>query len=110
MNKEEETANAGLVALAIPGMILLVLLIAVPFALFNAWVALTLYDWFVRPLGAPELTIWHMWGISLLVSRFLPTPEVKEGEGMGKAWGKLFGYLIAGLFALFVGFVIKGMI
>lgn len=111
MAKQNDDDKDWIIALfAIPGVILLIMILMIPFALFNAWVSKTLYDWFILPLGAPALTIWHMWGIALLVSRFTPTPEYKEGEGMGKALGKLAGVVIGGLLALLVGYFVKGMI
>ena len=106
----EKDNNTALVMLAIPGVILAMLVVMIPFALFNAWVAKTLYDWFVLPLGAPVLSIWHMWGIALLVSRFLPSPEYKEDGDIGKAIGKLIGFVLAGFLALLIGYFVQGMI
>lgn len=38
--------------------------------LLTARVGLSLYDWFLRPLGAPELSYWHMYGLLTVGSFF----------------------------------------
>jgi hypothetical protein len=109
-NQTEKDNTAALALLAIPGVILAMLVVMIPFALFNAWVTKTLYDWFILPLGAPALSIWHMWGISLLASRFLPSPEYKGDGSVAKAVGKLIDFVLAGLLALLIGYFVKGMV
>lgn len=103
--------DVAIALLAVPTILVLTLLIAVPFALFNAWVVLTLYNWFALPLGAPELNIWHAWGLMLLASRFTSgNLNTKTEEDTKKAWGKIAMYIVASLLALLIGFVIKGLI
>lgn len=107
-NDKEDMAIA---ILAVPTILVLALIIAVPFALFNAWIALTLYNWFALPLGAPELNIWHAWGLMLLASRFTSSSLNSKTEEDGKkAWGKIAVYILGSLLALLIGFIIKGLI
>lgn len=98
-------------ALAIPTIVLSIFVLMIPFALFNAWVALTLYNWFLVPLGLPAVNIWHMWGIMLLIGRFkgINTEDSKDSE-ISKAIGELAVVILGGLLALLIGLILKGLI
>lgn len=49
--------------------------VGVSLSVAEAWTALKLYEWFVRtPFHAPELTLWAMFGMRLLVSALWPSP------------------------------------
>ena len=60
------------------------LLTAPPLALLRGWAVMTLWAWFVVPLGAPALTIWHAVGVSLIVGlltyqvQYEPADEANE--------------------------------
>jgi len=40
-------------------------------SLYDAWVLLMLWGWFIVPLGAPRINFWHAYGIDVFVSYFL---------------------------------------
>lgn len=60
--KEESLTPTGAV------LSLLCVLVTIP---LRAWALMTLWGWFVVPLGAPAVTLWHMAGVSLLLSAML---------------------------------------
>lgn len=49
-------------------LIILALVVLVPAAIaLNGWVFTVLWAWFVVPMGAPVLGVWHALGIGLVV-------------------------------------------
>jgi len=51
----------GLIAVTVFGVILLE-------AMWQVWFVKDLYLWFVIPLGAPELSLWHLVGLLLFIN------------------------------------------
>lgn len=98
MAKWNEEIGAGLGCLAI-----VMLFAAVP---VQASVVVTLWRWFVVPLGAPSVSFWHAAGLAALVNYLIPLPKA-DGEPVTReamvegAWRFLLKPLIAvGLGAL----------
>lgn len=106
MNKEDK--QTALLVLAIPGLLVFAILVMIVFGLYYAFIAKVLYDWFVLPLGGPELNIWHIWGLILLINVLKGFNTSKTDDD--KAGLRLLGAILAGLLALGLGFVLKGLI
>lgn len=106
-----EKDDTALKVLALPVVLLIALFIAIPFALFNAFVVLNLYNWFIyeQIANAPALNIWHTWGIMILLSRINLKIDI-ENKDANKSALNLVVYVFSGLLALLIGFIIKGFI
>lgn len=52
---------------AFPIVFLLLFFVALPFSLLEAWGLWLTYGWFLQPLGLPELSYWHLFGITIFV-------------------------------------------
>src|SRR5947209_1049627 len=99
---DHDTKKTALALLGIPTLFLLVIVAMIPFSLFTAWVAQKLYIWFLLPLHAPHLNLWHVWGITLLVSLFTTSTSNSSNKGKDTAEiiGSLIGHLISPLLLL----------
>jgi hypothetical protein len=64
-NTNENTITE-LKILAAPTIIIGLIVLLIPFGIWNAFVVLRLYNWFLLPLHAPSLNLWHIWGILLI--------------------------------------------
>jgi hypothetical protein len=61
MSEQQEDPGIG-----VTERLLWVLVLLLPLTLFSGWVAKCLWLWFVVPLGAPELGLWHAAGLYLM--------------------------------------------
>lgn len=52
-------------AIFTPVVLTLLYLLIIPFTLFQSWATWLMYGWFIQPLGAPELSYWHVVGLFL---------------------------------------------
>lgn len=109
-SKDNETARDFLVLLGIPVFVALVFLALVPIGLFNAWAVQKMYIWFILPLGAPALNLWHVWGISLIINHFTMDSYKDNASTTKKTFTKLAVSLIATALMLLLGWIIRGHI
>jgi hypothetical protein len=58
---DEDNTDLGLYALVS-------VLVALPLAAWKGWVLVKLWAWFVLPLGAPMINMWHAAGLAMLLS------------------------------------------
>lgn len=56
----------------------------------RGWVVLSYWDWFIHPMGAPNIVFWHALGISTLVS-FLTNQENWSAIKLKSAQQKEYG-------------------
>ncbi len=109
---DHDTKKTALALLGIPTLLMIVVIVAIPLNLFNAWVVQKMYIWFLLPLHAPRLNLWHIWGITMLIT-LLTGPHAASADGKSDkaaAIGKLIGYIIGPLIGLLVAYFIKGHI
>jgi len=98
---------------------LIVLVLSIPALLFSAFVASTLWLWFMVPLGLPAIGVLHMWGIGLFASYFTmgikrESPETTDAT-LGEKAGVAVAYiwlmsLLWGGVALGTGYILQGLI
>ena len=72
--------------------------------LLNGWVVINMWNWYVLPLGAPEISFAHALGLATLVSFIARATIIDEdGEEM-----KRLVYTIASpLLTIMMGWIIK---
>ena len=60
--------------------IVLLFVMLLPFMLYQAWVFIVLWGWFVTPVfGGPQLQFWYAFGLLLIASLLVPsTPQKKQ--------------------------------
>lgn len=105
------TKATTLMILAIPTILTLGIGGTIVIGLLNAWVAQKMYIWFLLPLHAPRLNLWHVWGIVLLISLLTPSSSANQDEkDKAKLIGKMAGFIIAPFVILLMGYIIKGHI
>lgn len=78
--------------------------------LWQVWFLKDVYAWFLLPLGAPALSVWHMGGILILFS-MLKTHKAYENHtaDIGKSISMTFlGPVLAWLFGMFVHHMMIG--
>jgi hypothetical protein len=56
------------------------LIIIGPMILFEGWVMLVLYRWFIMPFGLPNIGLFHAIGISTLISTIKGNRTSKENK------------------------------
>lgn len=49
-------------------------------ALLSAYVGITLYRWFLLPVGAPALSIGQLYGVIFFIKYLLPHADAKESD------------------------------
>lgn len=69
MDNDENQKNL-LIVLGAPIAIVLLWLLFLPLGLLNAWAVQKMYGWFLLPLGAPQLNLWHVFGFVVLINHF----------------------------------------
>jgi hypothetical protein len=101
-------AKAAVFGVAMPFILVGVILVYLPLGLLRAWAVWLLYTWFAEPLGAPDLNVWHVWGLLLLYALLtLNTFKKRDTEGF---WKGIAGQVIGCLAMVLVGYLIKGWI
>lgn len=113
MKKDSEIKDFGealIAMLLVPFIAIPMLVILLPFALFNTWAVSTMYGWFVLPLGAPDLSFWHVFGLILLVGLLRGGNSTKNDDGMFESIVKLVLQIFVVLMIVLVGFIVKGWI
>lgn len=108
-DEKKEASKNLLAVLGIPVFILLLIIAFVPLGIFNAWAVQKMYIWFLLPLGAPALNLWHVFGISILIRHFTNTTSDKDKTGK-EVLGGIAKSVISTLFMLLLGWIIKGQI
>lgn len=110
MKDSRDTAISTLVILAMPVILSLLVIVTLPLALFNAWAAQKMYDWFLLPIhGFPHLNLWHVYGITLLIGLFSAT-QTNSKKSFSDSMAAIVGKIIATLLVLLIGYIIKGHI
>lgn len=91
---------------------LLITVTLIPLSLFHAWVAQKLYGWFVLPLGAPQLNLWEVWGLALLINHLTVSNRTttKKNKPVKQQVLIVAGTIIGTLVALLLGLIIKSHI
>jgi hypothetical protein len=83
---------------------------------YNSWLFTKMWFWFIVPLGAIPLTVFHAMGISLMVSWFtigLPkTAYVREDNSINyhKMAGAMINNSLALSFLFGIGYIVKNYI
>lgn len=102
--------EALIAILLVPFVAVPLLVILLPFAMFNAWAVGTMYAWFVLPLGAPELSFWHVFGLLLLIGLLRQGNGTKDNDSISESVIKLVLQIFIVLMMVLVGFIVKGWI
>ncbi|MEN6549980.1 MAG: hypothetical protein ABFE07_28385 [Armatimonadia bacterium] len=78
------------------------LLLLAPSMLLGGWILRTMWGWFIVPLGAPAISLWHAMGLFLTVRLFvgMATKERKEHPLMLAIEGAVVGLALLGIGAL----------
>jgi len=92
-----------------------VLITVIPVALWVAFVATYLWEWFIVPVfHAPSLAALQMWGIALTLGILLPsvthptaTSEKQDDDDFGKVAAPLVKAILGPLVALVTGYIIR---
>jgi len=81
------------------------LVLGVPLMLYCAFVMLKFWGWFVIPLGAPEISMAHMIGLTMIGSIYKAKIEKEEDRvgstysilysGILYSWAWLLGYIVS---------------
>ena len=67
-----------------------------PALLFEAFVVMTMWRWFVVPLGAPALGMAMAYGVSLTVAFVVKSPHaVRKDDGLLNLMGRQIGWSVA---------------
>lgn len=107
---EPDERYKKLVAYALlPWLVILMVLILVPFALWSAFVYQHLYTWFIRPLSPifPPITVLGFYGIVLFFGIFRKSTASETPKStVTRLVVEVFGSALV----LLVGFIIKGHI
>lgn len=88
----------------------------VALGLLRAWVLSYLWLWFVVPLGAPPVVLWHAFGLVFLVSllgagnNHRPYPEPEGTEALSLLGKRLLEGFVTALFALGFGYLFSGLV
>lgn len=106
MKTDNDTRTAVLTLLAIPTATIMLIVVMLPLGLFTAWAMQKMYGWFILPLGAPTLNLWHVFGLNLIINRYL----YKPGGDNKKFVEQLIAGIVATLLTLLLGFMVKGQI
>lgn len=107
--KDNETARNFLAILGAPVLLMLIFIAVLPIGIFNAWVAQKLYIWFVIPMGAPAINLWHVYGLILLIN-LLKSSSSSEDKSTAKHLGSILGTVVGALLILLIAFIVKGHI
>lgn len=103
---EGDIKDKAIAWLAAPWIILLAIIAFLPLGIFRAWVVQKLYVWFLIPLNFPALNLWHVFGISLLISQFKSSDSEKDPKFLQNILVNILGNLLA----LGLGYIVKGHI
>lgn len=101
MSNEEDKELTATMA----GCLIATVAIAAGIAL-NGWALMTLWGWFVVPLGPPAVGLWHALGLSLLCQMLTarrPAPKRGDETGLRHQLGLLAYAVLIPLLALGLG-------
>lgn len=102
--KDKEVLGCTLLAAAIP-------VIIAANAVIHGWALSVLWSWFIVPIfSLPLLTIPQSIGVACVVALFKSIPSSNKDETTGEKVGKIVGGLIAPLFAVAFGWIVKGFL
>lgn len=65
---------------------LALIVVSVP---LRGWILSVLWSWFVVPLGAAGIDMWHAAGFAAIVTLLTHRSESEESEDTSKLWGRL---------------------
>jgi hypothetical protein len=105
MENKEKVAALVLVG---PAVVIAALIVTVPVAMWQAFVAQKLYTWFVVPLNAPPINFWHMWGLLMLIT--LVWSSGYKQKKRSEIIVHVVSALLVSLMSLIIGWLIKGHI
>jgi hypothetical protein len=72
---------------------------------FRVYAMTVLWRWFLMPLGAPPIGLWHMCGIGALLGLFRWNAYDPEESKRQMAWQAVTAFCLAPAFALGVGYL-----
>lgn len=104
-NEVKDKLLAGLIA---PWAILAAVIVATPFALWQAYVGSSLWHWFAVPLGLPSINIWDFWGLTMLLGILIPSHD--DNDSGKKVVTKVAIKAIGLLLILGIGYLIRGRV
>lgn len=106
---KDDDAKTLLALLGIPVMVLLMIIAFLPLGLFNAWTTQKMYIWFLLPLGFPAINLWHVWGITMLITHVTWRAD-KDSKIDKKFFQGIVSRVIGVLIMLGVSYLVKGHI
>lgn len=90
-----------------PFVLAAITVLVLPFSLWQAWVLVQLWSWFVVPyFHAPTISVWLVMGLLLIYGSVTKTSEVKK-EAPETNWTSTFIVFVFGpAFSLTIGYLI----
>lgn len=90
----------------------LILVLALPFTIaVRGWALASLWLWFVVPLGVPNISTVHAYGLSVLISLFGSSFAKPESTQVKSRESVIIGHLITAfatpMFAVGMGWIVK---
>jgi len=89
--------------------IILALIVIVPIILYRGWVLFTMWNWFIVPLGAPHISLFHVLGISVIINVLTNHSEIKK-KSTKETLTELCTFIGMLTAALCIGWIIKSFI
>jgi hypothetical protein len=91
---------------------IIVILIGCVLELYNAWLFMDLWQWFVVPLGLPSLTIWGAYGLMLVLSwplvnlQKMTSSDENITEIVSNSIGNMVGFAAVHTVMFFIGKIV----
>jgi hypothetical protein len=87
---------------------ILIVLLIIPLTLLRGWILLIFWNWFILPLGAPHISLFHSLGISLVLNYMIDnenkTKDVEDKVELA------ISLISRPFFILLLGWIIKSFI
>jgi hypothetical protein len=101
----EAALGIGIIGALVPVVLAVV---AIPIGAFQAWLRMTIWNWFHSYFGLPAVGFWPMFALGLIVSswRASSSRSLKEEFYKGSWSSYFFGEILADLLGLGIAFLI----
>lgn len=97
--------------------VLLLLALVINFFTSAWWAFVTykLYFWFIVSLGAPALSWWHVWGVTMVIGAIVSPYTYKDNDddvdtSIKKIFSRMITLTLGAAILLLVGWIVKGQI